>query len=412
MCKLLIAEKQVGRNPELYQLINGQFDDFKAEKDGAGAFILTDEGKVIVYKDMKNYSAVFDFVNDNFEHARLIGVHSRTGTTGDKDETNIHFFEIADAFMAHNGIVPKYTSYNRSKAKSPSGNITYAGKSDSGIYVYGQDGRLHPYHREYVHDIRDEGVDGYYDEQSVWHGYPESTVAIQSRDPEVNDEPSNGVPSRDLSHREVLDVDEKASIFAEMSDIVDETITCKGCQSSNEGTCKKHKRAFQKRAVELGYAVEKKKTGTQISIPLGEGKKVAVDIRPEVSELEDGTKIITKMSDTWHFLNYLPRPINKASIEKHMTDTSFWGMGFIWDTKKKKAWIFAKNKDCKVIHRTTTTKKYSPYTCITSYDPTVEWTTYNYLNVAGLLVKGSDEEEKLDIEPLDMIEGVYELKVD
>lgn len=108
MCKLLIGVNSMPNNEDFEKYIEGQEDELRDQKDGIGALVITFDGEVKIFRNYDNYDEVFRNVYENIANAKLISIHTRTGTSGTKDIRNCHFFESDNYAFAHNGFVLKY----------------------------------------------------------------------------------------------------------------------------------------------------------------------------------------------------------------------------------------------------------------------------------------------------------------
>lgn len=109
MCKLLFAiNHQSGSNPDFTKLVKAQFDEIKDQPDGIGAVVLTQNGELFTYRELKDYDAVYEAVSEQLPTAKFVGLHTRISTGGTTALENIHFFESDGYLLAHNGWIAKY----------------------------------------------------------------------------------------------------------------------------------------------------------------------------------------------------------------------------------------------------------------------------------------------------------------
>src|SRR3990167_4092297 len=116
MCKLVIGIKNKKIEDEdeklkFRDILLAQLEALKGEKDGAGAMVLTHDNKIGVIRDLEDYDKVFAYVSEYLDDARMIAVHTRTKTSGERDNANVHFFKHGDWLFAHNGWVQEYHGY-------------------------------------------------------------------------------------------------------------------------------------------------------------------------------------------------------------------------------------------------------------------------------------------------------------
>ena len=104
MCKLITVLKEDGDNKLVRALLVAQYEKLTNEKDGIGA-LATDGDKLGIGRDDKvsGYREVFDKAVEAVPGSNLIGLHTRTATSGANDLSNVHFFEHNGWYMAHNG---------------------------------------------------------------------------------------------------------------------------------------------------------------------------------------------------------------------------------------------------------------------------------------------------------------------
>lgn len=113
MCKLIIGIKKAGNNAVVSSLIDVQADELLNEKDGMAALSFNGEN-VRVERDLLDYENVFDNAIKQINNSLLVSIHTRTGTSGAIDQSNVHFFNHNDWYMAHNGFT---SSKNKGEGK-------------------------------------------------------------------------------------------------------------------------------------------------------------------------------------------------------------------------------------------------------------------------------------------------------
>ena len=111
MCKLLVGVNKKPDNAEFQKYITAQAREFPSEKDGMSAVVITFDGKLEVARSLNNYDKVYEMVRELLPKARFVSIHSRTGTSGLKNDNNVHFFEDKNYLFAHNGFVRGFTSW-------------------------------------------------------------------------------------------------------------------------------------------------------------------------------------------------------------------------------------------------------------------------------------------------------------
>lgn len=111
MCKMIVGiTKEIG-NAQFATYIRAQRAELEGEKDGMGALIVTEDGITHVFRRFFDYDEVFMDVDSLLPRAKLVSLHTRTGTSGEKSLLNVHFFEDDNHYFAHNGFVYGYGSY-------------------------------------------------------------------------------------------------------------------------------------------------------------------------------------------------------------------------------------------------------------------------------------------------------------
>ena len=111
MCKLIIGIKNNKNNEQFEQLLKMQQEEIVREPDGISGLVITNDGEVKIFRSFINYHQILNDVYSNLDNAKVVALHTRTGTSGSKDITNVHFFEHENWIFAHNGFVGKYSTY-------------------------------------------------------------------------------------------------------------------------------------------------------------------------------------------------------------------------------------------------------------------------------------------------------------
>ena len=108
MCKIVVAkiENEAGRR-EAYKIITAQYSELIKEKDGIGIYIQEGDKKPQVDRSLKEYKDTFLSLLAHLPNSGVVAVHTRTGTSGAKDETNVHFWDCGGRIFAHNGFAEK-----------------------------------------------------------------------------------------------------------------------------------------------------------------------------------------------------------------------------------------------------------------------------------------------------------------
>lgn len=105
---MLIGIKFTPDFPLFEKLIQAQESDLKQEKDGIGAVLIGQDNKLTKLRDLEDYDGILSQVFAALPNSKIVGLHTRTGTSGFKNLLNVHFFEYAGCLMAHNGWVHGY----------------------------------------------------------------------------------------------------------------------------------------------------------------------------------------------------------------------------------------------------------------------------------------------------------------
>lgn len=116
MCKIALAiNYKETKNKDFENLLQLQFEKLEHEPHGCAAVIIDRKNKMKVFRSYEDYDSVFRAASDNFEDARLVALHTRTATCGNKDLENVHFFEIDGRLFCHNGFVSKFSGFKQFK---------------------------------------------------------------------------------------------------------------------------------------------------------------------------------------------------------------------------------------------------------------------------------------------------------
>jgi len=95
----------------LKQLIQLQKESHEGEKDGIAALIMDWDNNVEILRNFIDYDGILEETYARLNSAKLVVLHTRTGTSGSKSLTNVHLFESDNYVLAHNGFVLAQTSY-------------------------------------------------------------------------------------------------------------------------------------------------------------------------------------------------------------------------------------------------------------------------------------------------------------
>jgi hypothetical protein len=112
MCKIITIVKKPGENREVERLLQLQSDALGAEPDGIGAMTISANNEIEVFRSMHDYEPIINNAIKKVGSSKLISIHTRTGTSGERSAKNIHFFKPNDWYFAHNGWVSKYHGWN------------------------------------------------------------------------------------------------------------------------------------------------------------------------------------------------------------------------------------------------------------------------------------------------------------
>lgn len=111
MCKLVIGI-QKNKKKEFKEMIQSQYSSLRDQLDGIGALIVNAKNEIIILRSVDDYSDVFNKIDNLIDNAKVVTIHTRTGTSGSKKIENVHFFENDGIAFAHNGFVEKYHSFS------------------------------------------------------------------------------------------------------------------------------------------------------------------------------------------------------------------------------------------------------------------------------------------------------------
>lgn len=164
MCKLIVGINKEKGNKEFEKYVRAQHADMLSEKDGAGGLVIDFDGNVRIFRSLTDYARVFEDTFSELENARLVALHTRTGTSGKKDEQNVHFFEHDNHIFAHNGFVPHYhTSQNSFHGVSGFGYLYNHERKETSSYeipdlssLTGYDGPQNEEERELLLEFKEE----------------------------------------------------------------------------------------------------------------------------------------------------------------------------------------------------------------------------------------------------------------
>jgi len=106
---LFAINHQQGNNDAFNKLIKAQFDEMADQPDGIGATVLSQDGEMFTYRQLKDYDAVYEAITEQLPTAKFVGLHTRISTGGTTALENAHFFEVDGYLLAHNGWIPKYS---------------------------------------------------------------------------------------------------------------------------------------------------------------------------------------------------------------------------------------------------------------------------------------------------------------
>jgi len=126
MCKLTTVIKRNNKNDDLIiKTIKSQERIMGKEPHGISALIVGKDNKVQVKKEMNDYSKIFKWVYSKMKSSKVLSIHTRQATSGDIDKKNLHFFKVDEYYLAHNGIVSGYESFEKKKWKSATKDLYY-----------------------------------------------------------------------------------------------------------------------------------------------------------------------------------------------------------------------------------------------------------------------------------------------
>src|ERR1035437_4858931 len=116
MCKLLVGQTNDVGSKEFQKIIQLQYEKLESQPHGIGAFVVTNDNKQHLFRELVDYDKVFEAVNALLPTAKLVAMHTRVSTGGAKDLSNVHMFEKNGYVFAHNGWVSGITSLDAPKA--------------------------------------------------------------------------------------------------------------------------------------------------------------------------------------------------------------------------------------------------------------------------------------------------------
>ncbi|MDE2233715.1 MAG: hypothetical protein KGJ90_06460 [Patescibacteria group bacterium] len=108
MCKIITIIRSSGKDDkELRILFSAQLEKLKEEPDGIGAMAVKPDGTVETRRELKKgkYADVFYWALEQITESRLIVLHTRTGTSGNRELNNVHLWNRDGLYFAHNGMV-------------------------------------------------------------------------------------------------------------------------------------------------------------------------------------------------------------------------------------------------------------------------------------------------------------------
>ncbi len=260
MCKLVLGISSTPDNKPFQKSITMQFEEMKSQRDGIGAFIITHDGKLSIFRELKDYDTVFEKVTDLLPNARVAGVHTRISTGGTTDLSNVHFFESGNTLLAHNGFVMAYNTFRKSPTKNK------------------------------------------------WEWNKDKTKLIEASNLTVTEQ-----------------------------ELMDESLSCGGCNSSRSGTCRIH---FQK-SILLKQAQEE------------------LDSSWLTEPAEAGLIKVGNPCDSLQFLQEIPKPITRESFRDFAEEKKMSGMMVAFDKKTKKLFINNQKESYGVSDKTTFSTFYS-----------------------------------------------------
>lgn len=112
MCKILIAiKKDDTQSEKIEKIIKAQEHSLSDQPHGISALIVDKNDNISVKRELNDYEKLFVWVYSRIKNAKIIAIHSRQATDGEIDKKNLHFFEIKNYLLAHNGIVGGYSKF-------------------------------------------------------------------------------------------------------------------------------------------------------------------------------------------------------------------------------------------------------------------------------------------------------------
>lgn len=382
MCKLLIAIKDKGLskkdNESFRDVLLAQFDDLDKEKDGCGGIVMTHDNKFHSSRSLENYEQVYRDISKHVDEARLIALHTRTKTSGERNLANVHFFESGDWTFAHNGWVQEYMGYNYRDTEYNRYYGNQAGYKDT------NDNK----------DIKRRHFD-----DGVWENCKDYACTQESR----------GMAHM-FDYADEVNWDEDGYIRSTLTDCPD----CKlAFETSKEATCTEHEDLAKtiKKADELGYDLAYSEDGIVVFVAKDEPVKEDKKVIPRKEEKKEGKEDKNKtggMCDSYQFLDNLvtpSRPITKEVINAEVKRTRFSGMGLLVNRMTGEAFVIVRKATYALQPES------NKFGYFFSYDPTTDITKQKVDKLYGITTVIDGEVEEIPVIKKDIVEGTYELEV-
>jgi predicted glutamine amidotransferase/dsDNA-binding SOS-regulon protein len=363
MCKILVAVKTSDKeNKQFRQAIEAQESDLFAERDGMGAIIIDNIGQMSVFRSHNNYREVLNKVYAKLKNAKLVSIHTRTGTSGETGLTNVHFFEAQNLLMAHNGFVSKYHSYSNTNW-------------DYGMDVYG---------RGYNHSSP--GKTSKPKQETFFQTAQKAGSALQQEQTLLK--AKLGFDNDQKLIGESIEIDADTNPYQELSEELEELEeimeACRGCISSKAGYCKKHKAEGYRHAnilESMGYtkdgnAKETKETKTNAS----------------------------PYCDSFEFIRNIKTPLTKESLADEMEKKEFTGMSLLLDKENAKQYLMIRRKEALA-------QVSKDFSIFYSYQPTTEYSVTKYDSIYGVSIIKQKEDVQIQLPTYKVIEGVHEISL-
>jgi len=349
MCKLIVGLKKNNRNEDFEKLIRIQERDLRTQQDGIGAVVIDKNKKIHVFRELTNYTKVFNEVYKLIDSARLVALHTRIKTSGKEDLDNVHMFEVDNYIFAHNGFVGDY-SYSPKQ--------TYA------------NGSYNPY--------------THYEDYDDYDAYKKGErTMLESR-------------SFDLTKKTTLDYWFGKDYLSELYKL------CQGCKDGNKLLCRRHIRLAREDVNDLAMGEADESTTEK----LGFGQ----DQWEEAKEVNDALlrdkkeSLVKEFCDSYQFIHNIEKPLSSTIIEGEMEDRDFTGAGFILNKETLEAYLMVK-KDVPILSNN---KNFSMFF---SYEPTVKYDHKIYSNKFGVRYVKNVEKISVDVEEYKSEHGVYRLDI-